>query len=277
MLDLTKEEHQDVVLMTGSKKDWILYLGLEDEEGRALWAKLGLIPPTQYVRNSQMIDLIELVVEEGSVRKAAKQLGVSEAFLRKHLTRRGRKGTSDLTAIHAVKQYKSIRLATRILNKRIQCKKLSEAEVRRLIREGGEDPAALVDYAFSNHEAGKGRRAELDWSGIRVESQILKDMNEEMGSQADFDFLDSVFGRVNVKSSSQHRMKAKSRGQQRYWKFSAHGKDNADNLICVCYDEGGEFLAWTWRKPDEVGDNSFQITETELKEDERTEWLKTID
>jgi len=278
MLKLTTDEHQQLVLMTGSKRAWALYLGLDPVPAAQLWKEKNLLTPTEYTRSLMIIDLMELVVEEGSIRRAAIHLGVSESFLKKNLSQRGDQTLGPAYVISSVKKYKSIKLAVRFINLEMtDYRKLSEAEARRLIREGGEDPAALVDYAFSNHETGKGRRAELDWSGARLESQILKDMNEEEGSQADYDFLDNVFGRVNVKSSSAHRLKAKSRGQERYWKFSAHGKTKADHLICVCYNEAGEFLAWTWKKPEEVGENSFQMTESELKNDERTEWQQPID
>lgn len=265
MLDLTRHEHQELVLHAGSRKGWITYLGLDPATGTKLWNELDLKSPAAYVKALRWSALLEILAEEGSIKKAASRLGVSEAFLKPLLHVRGSTPRPADTIVVAVWKYKSIALATRFLNLEQKHPRLSEAEVRKVLKANGHEPAMVVDYAFSNHEAGKGRRAELEWKLIRGD-KILRDMNESEGSQAAYDFEDRTLGRVNVKSSRQHQMRAKSRGRAKFWKFSSHGKEQADTLVCMCYGINGELVCWFTKKPHEIGNNSFQITEHELEE-----------
>lgn len=268
MLDLTAFELQEIVLMVKSRKAWATYLGLERKEAEALWNTNGLKTPVEYVRGLGILEILERIAEEGSVKRAAKYFGVSEAFLKTKITTRGNMLTAPSDAVDAVKRYKSITLATRFLNKPSEVAKLSEAQVRKLCKEGGYEPAQLVDYTHSNHEVGKGRRAELDWRDLRG-THIVRDLNLETGSQADYDFDDKILSRVNVKSSKMHRFKAMTRGKQAFWKFSSQGKDKADVLVCMCYGASEELVGWTYRLPNEIGMNSFQITADELEKDNR--------
>ena len=41
-LELTPREHQELVLMTGSKKEWATYLGLDPKQASSTWIELGL-------------------------------------------------------------------------------------------------------------------------------------------------------------------------------------------------------------------------------------------
>lgn len=277
MLDLTKPEHQQLVFLSGSRTNWRIYMGLNEPDGDKLWNKLGLQAPVEYIRAQTQSWLHKILAEHGSYQKAADHYGVSASFLKSRFATDRTDTPTNEMIVGAVKRFKSIAFAARMLNARPNYKKLSPAAIRKACVAAGEDPALLVDYAFSNHEAGKGRRAELDFLAIREKQEIqADDMNLIEGSQAEYDVLDQKLGRVNVKSSRAHRFKARSRGKQRFWKFSAHGKENCDVLICMCYEDD-KLIAWTERFPDQVGMNSFTILESELlNKDVHARWVTNL-
>jgi len=172
----------------------------------------------------------------------AAHFGVSKSTVRKVLNDAIGFSARPLTAIDkdhleaCLKTYKSIRLTTRVLNLQWS-QSFTETDVRKAAKDFGIDLSSLLDWSLSEHSSGKGRRAEMDYARLRGDN-ILKDMNKEDGSQADYDFEDKDLGRVNVKSSRRWKLKAKTRADNPYyWKFSASGKHKATNFVCMAYDE----------------------------------------
>jgi len=114
--------------------------------------------------------------------------------------------------------------------------KFSESDVRRVVK--AEKLEHLLRYDFSNHNNAKGRRAETYWSSLEGE-RVLEDCNVTQGSQADFDFRHTDYGRVNVKSSKAYKYTSGTRkGNPLYWKISTSGLQKADYVGIVLYDTG---------------------------------------
>jgi hypothetical protein len=223
--------------MTGSKKAWATYLGLEEKEARSTWSELKLLSPAEYVRASKLQDLLALVALKGSVNRAADHLGVSETMLRLELNERlegSAKKTLPTWSIEACieifEKYRSVSLVARITG-------YSETVIRKKVDDLGLELSTLLDFSFGNNSNAKGRRAELEWARIRGD-KVLLDKNVAEGSQASYDFDDRELGRVNVKSSRRYRYRAQSRASDpHFFKFSTKGRENCDHLALMAYDE----------------------------------------
>lgn len=130
-----------------------------------------------------------------------------------------------------MERYKSVRFLAHV-------KGVSEGLVRACAKEHDVELAELIDYSFGDNSNSKGRRAELEYAKMRGPSRILEDKNLTDGSQARWDFDDAFYGKVNVKSSKRYKYRAETRKDDPfYWKISTTGAEEADYLICMCYDD----------------------------------------
>lgn len=232
MLDLSATEHQELVLMCGSRKEWAKYLGLDEKTASSIWTSLGLKTPTDWLRTLDRSEQLELLARHGSIDKLAKHLGMSSSAARSILTTRlaDPPDWTEEQCLELFERYRSVTLIARLHGG-------TESWVRKQVDRLGLEIATLVDYSFGGNSNAKGRRAELQWAEMRG-SLILADRNILDGSQADWDFDDAELGRVNVKSSQQYAYKARSRKDNRFfWKISTAGADKADHLVCMCYDD----------------------------------------
>lgn len=237
---MTQQEHQELVLMLGSKKGWQTYLGLEEKQARLIWTSQSLRAPAEYVRSVDLEELSTRVLSLGH-KKAAIHYGLSESALRSILKERGLaekvnkpEFEKDELELH-LRHYRSVRFAARMLG-------TTESWIRQEAARHDIDAKLLIDWSVGNNANAKGRRAEQEFARLRG-AKITKDMNLTDGSQADYDFEDEELGRVNVKSSSQYRYKAQTRkASPNFWKFSMNGCEKCDHLVLMCYDEKMENL-----------------------------------
>jgi AraC-like DNA-binding protein len=236
MLELEPKEYQEIVFLTGSKKGFGLYLGLEAREMNSLWISMGLVLPTDYLRSLSREDLESKLAEHGKLAKMADRYGVSESFLRTlfpKLKQLEFQFTED-QFVDALQRYKSIRLMARCLGN-------PESHLRREADRLGLDIAPHLDYSIGHNSNAKGRRAELAYAEMReaeAPGSILEDLNLTQGSQASADFIDAEYGVVNVKSSRQWKYKASTRKEApHFWKFSTRGRANCEALACMAYSE----------------------------------------
>lgn len=184
--------------------------------------------------------MIKTLAKFDSMEKMAQHYGVSAAFLRVLVF--------DLRLVpvvlgadveKALKRYQSVRLAARILE-------VSEGELRKRAKGMGLNLNQIVHYDLSQHNNAKGRRAELFFleqrklileRGFTRSSEGLKDMNVLESSQHEYDVLDPILRRVNVKSSVRVTRRAKTRQGRPYtWKFSTTGREGCDCMAWVGYD-----------------------------------------
>jgi len=240
-MDLTREEHQELVLMLGSRKEWATYLGLSPEQATSIWTNFKLLVPTAYVKGLQKSELFFIIADRRGVKQAAAHLNVSEAFLVGELRSRAHWRNNALPSWDAAtcrsifERYRSVRFVARMLGK-------TESQVRKNVAAAGVEIASLIDYSTGDHSNAKGRRAELDFALMRG-SSILQDLNLCEGSQAKYDFDDAGLGRVNVKSACRQKYKAKTRKEDPYfWKWSTRGAKECDCFAILCYDEGMQNL-----------------------------------
>jgi len=240
-MDLTREEHQELVLMLGSRKEWATYLGLTQEQATSIWTSFKLQIPTTYVKQLKKSELYFIVADRRGVKQAAAHLSVSEAFLVGEL--RSREHWQNLTlpawtpdeCREIFKKYRSVRFVARMLG-------TTESKVRKTVTAAGLEVAALIDYSTGDHSNAKGRRAELDFAELRGK-HIVRDLNLRNGSQAKYDFDDAKYGKVNVKSACRQKYKAKTRVDDPYfWKWSTRGADECEFFAILCYDEGMQTL-----------------------------------
>lgn len=234
---LTTEELQEIVLMTKSKKGLGTYLNMEQKDLNILWKKHLLKAPTEYVRGMTYEMLLQKLKEWGSLGHLARHYGVSPATIGKILGRPEREDLTKEQLIDLLRRYKSIRLTTRMFNLKTTGLRYKESEIRKKAEEHQIDLSELLDWTFTGHPSGKGRRAELDFAKMRGE-RILEDCNKTQGSQATTDYVDSELGRVNVKSSARYKYKAQTRKDApHYWKFSLSSIDHSDVVACMAYDD----------------------------------------
>lgn len=230
--NLTQDDHQEIVLMTGSKKEWAKYLGLDEKTASSIWIRLELKSPADFLRAHCRGDQLELLSYHGSYEKLAKYLGLSTSAVRS-IVHPGRDKIVPWTeeeCLELFEKYRSVRLVARIVG-------MTEGEVRKQVEVLELDINSLIDYSFGANSNAKGRRAELHYAAFRG-PKILRDLNVEVGSQADWDFDDAEHGHVNVKSSQQYKYKAKTRkAAPDFWKISLAGAEKADVLACLCYCE----------------------------------------
>lgn len=86
---------------------------------------------------------------------------------------------------------------------------------------------------------GTGRKGELFFKDVRG-GNIVRDCFEDDGHTHPFDFLDALFGQVNVKTAERGRYRAKTRsGDPNFWHFSTKGWKDADYLVFVPLDPRG--------------------------------------
>lgn len=237
MLDLSSEELQKLVLMLGSKKELGTYLALDDRMLNQIWATHNLKTPLTWLRELPRQDQLELLARHGSLKKLGEAISCSESALRRiYMGEPVRElDWTEEYVLDMFERYKSVRLVAHMHD-------VGESLVRRVCEKYGLDVSEMIDYSFGANTNAKGRRAELEFARLRGE-HILEDLNVTKGSQAEYDFHDAEFGRVNVKSSSQFRFKAQSRKRNSaYWKISTRGYQTADVLICLCYDVKAENL-----------------------------------
>ena len=236
MMDLTPDEHQKLVLMCGSKKDWQTYLGLDDSTARSTWTSLALKSPADYVRSLSRETILLGLARHGSTAKTATHLGVSESFLTNDLRTRFREISpvvliwTVVECVESFEKYRSVKLVSRMTG-------ATETQIRKKVEELGLELTQLIDYSFGGNSNAKGRRAELDYAKRR-EGNILEDKNLTEGSQANWDFDDAKYGRVNVKSSRRYKFKAKTRKDSpHFWKLSCGGIEKCDFIACLLYDD----------------------------------------
>lgn len=224
-------ELQELMFLCGSKKEFAKTMGLSQADTTALMTQKGVKTPTDYLRAQPREALIERLVALGSYAKMATRYGTSPNFLSNLM--KTDEETADLTAEGietALKRYGSFRLAARCLN-------TTEFNVRTAAKRFSVDYRKMIIPTKGHQNNAKGRRAELEYAKIRGR-RIVHDANIVEGSKADYDFLDKDHGKVNVKSSRMYRYK----NRESYWKFSTHGRDNADNLALMFYDRKMENL-----------------------------------
>lgn len=230
---LTAVELQELTLLVGSRKGLQIYLGMERKPFDELWKKHSLMAPTDYVRSLTLEMISSTLLEVGSIEKLSTHYGVSSSFLKSHL----QSVTSTLSPPPSksistdgewlVTRYKSVRLAARMSG-------FTEGQIRKFVKERKLEH--LLKYDFSNHNNAKGRRAETYWASLHGD-KILEDCNVTQGSQADYDYVHSELGKVNVKSSKAHRYTAKTRKDNPwYWKVSSTGLHKASTIALVLYD-----------------------------------------
>jgi len=236
MIHLDRWEHQELVLMTGSRKAWAVYLGIDEKEARALWNELELMTPAQWFRSKPRQDQAAMLVKCGSYKKLGQYLHLSISFLQKEMQIRSEHEPWDGKEAESLfERYKSVQLVARIQD-------MAPTEVRRRIKALGMDLNKLTDYSDGGHANAKGRRAEEDFATLRA-TKIIEDLNVSIGPHAEYDFDDADMGRVNVKSSKRYKYRARSRAADPfYWKMSCRGKTECDYLVLLAYDEGGASL-----------------------------------
>lgn len=169
------------------------------------------------------------LIEKGSTLAAAKHYGVSESFLKSVLVKYGMHTPKHQIPLSEslIARYGSVRLTARMTGH-------TEGRVRLFVKANKLE--RLLKYDFSNHNNGKGRRAETYWASLDP-GNVIEDCNVTQGSQADYDFVHATHGKVNVKSSAAHRFTAQTRkANPFYWKISVTGLDKADTCACVLYD-----------------------------------------
>lgn len=224
-------ELQEIVFLTGSKKDFALYLGYDQKKMTEVWQTNSLKTPTEWARSLSEDERFALLAKHGSAKKMAERYGMSEAFLKTLLSERPlpKELTEDeITSL--LERYKSVRLMAR-------CTGMTESYIRKEADRLDLEIAPFLDYSVGNNSNAKGRRAELEYAVLRGDF-IEGDLNLLEGSQAEADFVDREYGRVNVKSSRKYRYKAQTRKENpEFWKISLKGRSTADHIVAMCYCE----------------------------------------
>lgn len=224
---LSSQELQELTLLVGSRKGLLTYLGMERKAFDLMWTQKGLLAPTEYVRSLPQATIVSTLTRLGSFAKVAEHYGVSESFLKGQLSLTTLSPLPSRMCAENLEKYGSVRLMAR-------CTGFSEGEVRKFVKANKLEH--LLRYDFSNHNNAKGRRAETFWASLHGD-KILEDCNVTQGSQADYDYVHSVLGKVNVKSSKAHRYTAQTRKDNPwYWKFSTRSLEKADTVALVLYD-----------------------------------------
>jgi hypothetical protein len=139
-----------------------------------------------------------------------------------------------------------------------------ESELRRRMMEAGIDPKKYIRPV--GHNSGIGRRGELYFKEKRGTS-VIEDCLETRGHTAEFDFRDSQYGLVNVKTCTRKKWQAKTRAADPfYWDFNLVGVRSCDFLACVPLGPTGEPLMVLLVKTEGLrGLNHFLVTQKELR------------
>ena len=277
--ELTGPELQQVVLMVKSKRQFALFLGINNKEASFLWDKHELMNPIKYLRS--MVgpsELADTILVKG-YKEAAEHFGVSANTLKQEtmvrLDLRLAKAVSyeevektGALSEEVLRRYGSVKLTARMTG-------LTESEIRRWADDRCLNLAPILRWDEADNSQGKGRRAELAamaWRGKNVEF----DANIKLGVNAPYDFQDKKFGRVNVKSSLAHPYGEQSKrngGDKWYWKFGTKGLAKCDTVLCVCYDSKGEKVLHYLRlypkaclqQVDSKAPKSFRLTQTQVQ------------
>lgn len=108
------------------------------------------------------------------------------------------------------------------------------SELRKVCADNGIDLKKLIRPIGAT--AGTGRLGEIFFKSCRGEA-ITEDCFETRGHTAPFDFVDSAFGLVNVKTARRRKWKAKTRSDDPFfWDFNIEGCLNCDYLALVPLD-----------------------------------------
>lgn len=228
--NMTREELQQALLHFG--RNFHVFLGCTYSKSREVIKQHGLLNPTEYVRQLNEHGILQLLRAHGSWKRAAEWLSVSESFLKAYV---GNELILEEPKILEIENFEDeiTRIGSVSLYARL--KGVKESAIRKYAKEKGIELSKLIRYENTGFENAKGRKAELYFAEQRS-SNIEKDMNLEC-SQAPYDFEDSVYGRVDVKSSKRHLYRSKKRSSYReYWKFAVDGLE-CDTVAFVAMDE----------------------------------------
>jgi len=232
-------EYQKVMLEAGSLKHFAIYLNITTDQARTLMSKYSVKLPFDYVRSLDLDFIMIRLAIHGSFKTLAKEFGVSRSFLVKHI-RQKKAGAKEYEAqprftktdfIKEVERIGTIALMARIYN-------CTETHLRKYATRFEIKLSSLLDYSDSGYSNAKGRRAEEYLRDKR--SSVTRDLNDILGSKADYDLDDDIFKRINVKSSKPYKYKAKARKGKRYWKFSTRGASKADVFALLFMDDKEE-------------------------------------
>lgn len=255
MIDLNPQEYQELLLMVGSKKALGTYLGMEPKQLEVLWTQNQLKTPISWIRDQSREKRLELLAEVGSLKKLAERLGCSEASLRPiYLGEPKRELNWELDfLLEQFERYRSVRFVAHM-------HKVTENLVRKEVERHELEIPDLIDYSVGSNSNAKGRRAELAYAELRG-VRILADRNKLDGSQALYDFDDTEFGKVNVKSSRQYSYRAQCRqNAPDFWKISTSGFWSADHLVALCYDKKMLNLVGVYKIPAAEAGHSKTLT-----------------
>ncbi|MFY9401921.1 MAG: hypothetical protein WAQ07_00710 [Candidatus Omnitrophota bacterium] len=207
------------------------------------------LAPVSYIRGQSLGKLVTLVLEEGYP-KAAKRLGVSEAFLKGEIKTRSKTEEIVIEPLELLSKKEVEDLIQRVpfitlLEAITGWKKFDIKRQFKLLRL----------ETKSNLNTSRGRRAELIYKDFRGD-KIKRDLNETV-AQSEYDFDDTEYGRVNVKSAKMTLTKKGGR-----WYFPLRRDSKSDNYALVCYDEFGEIVLRLYMvNMSQVGDKSFIVKE----------------
>lgn len=221
--------------------------------------------PTDYVKRMPDVAFNAHLARCGTFKNMAKEFGVSVAFIRAkhkevwHSTRL----TNKEFLLAGLERLGSVRMFCRIYN-------IKESEVRSIAKENEINLAPFLNWEFGDYAANRGRRAEVWWKEQRGDL-VLRDLNETDSSQADYDFDDASWGRVNVKSSKQYKFKARCRRKEPYyWTFSTSAVEKCDVVVIVFYDRSFEnALGWAMIPAEHVlalGKKTFTVKSVTMEE-----------
>jgi len=236
LLEFKPDEYQQIMLEVKSQKHFAKFLGISEDQAKEIIRKQKVLFPPEYVRAQTEEYLIERLMIHGSFQKLAGELGVSRAFLLKHLQKlkvpskfyEAKPRFTKTVFEEEIKRIGSVRMMARI-------HQTTEAHIRQRAGTLGLNLAELIDATTSGYNTGKGARAEELFEEQRA--SVEYSMNKTNGSQAPYDFKDTIFGKVNVKASKSYSYKAKSRAKKKYWKFSTKGCKNADVFALMFFDD----------------------------------------
>jgi len=253
--EFTWSELQEILLMLGNK-GFYRFLGMSDPKARDFIKEYDLIYPVDYVRDMNTDSLALNIALHGSTKAFADHYSVSDSFVRtlflekikaegQWISAHSPSGTddplpSDLKA--ELTRCGSVSIVARLYG-------VKDSVIRRAAKSQEIDISKYIDYSQTGFENAKGRRAEKIFAELRG-PKILKDMNIDEGSQADYDFLDADWKRVNVKASQRYKYKAKSRGNDPYfYKISLESVDKCDYVAVMCMNKNFTVVKFAFMVP----------------------------
>lgn len=211
------------------------------------YIRLHTLPPVNYVRQLPFNFLVEELINYGYP-GMAQRYGVSVAFLQKIIQNHPSRGEPPFDGEpYWPPTYDDIGAA---LSPDI----FAFSSVAALFGHKTKGKLSSV----GNMEVNFGRFAETYYLAHRG-TDILEDTNE-IDPRAPYDFIDSEYGKVNVKASKVHYRA----GGQKYWHFSTSSQENCDYLALIGFDQDKvvEFVAMI--KSGIKTQKSFSVTAMEL-------------